>query len=103
MAIQVISPQEAFEMTKTGAIFVDVREPAEIDVIKYDLKNIIYLPLSENENKFHEALVAHQDKPIILACRSGVRSMKTASILEMHGFKDLYTLINFFMFLGLDV
>ncbi len=92
MSIQQISPNKAFELAKNGTLFVDVREKNETDDFSYDLKNIIYAPLSNFEILSMAKLPTDKNTPIILACRSGGRSMNAASFLENLGYTQLFNL-----------
>ena len=92
MAIKQISPQEALEMAKLGTVFVDVREKNETDFLSYDLANIIYLPLSEFESLYLTKIPKDKNTEIILACRSGGRSMRVAQVLEDQGYSNLFNL-----------
>lgn len=90
--VKQISPQEAFEMANNGTVFIDVREKNETDAFSYDLKNIIYMPLSNFANLAMAKLPANKDAHIILACRSGGRSMNAAQYLFGIGYKNVYNL-----------
>lgn len=92
MTIQNIKPNTARDMTKEGVLFIDVREKAETDSIKYDVQNIIYLPLSEFEKKFMAIVPLDKKAKIILACQAGGRSMMAAGFLERNGYQNLFNL-----------
>ncbi len=92
MPIQNIKPKLAREMANAGTLFVDVREKNETDCSKYDLKNIIYIPLSEFDKKFMAMLPVEKDTKIILACQAGGRSMMAAGFLFKNGYSSLLNL-----------
>ena len=92
MSIKELSPQEAYDLANQGVIFVDVREKNETDALRYALLNIVYLPMSELQNTFSAKLPQDKKQPIILACRSGARSMNAALFLEENGYSDLSNL-----------
>lgn len=92
MTVKQITPEEAYEMANNGTLFVDVREKNETDAFGYDLKNIIYAPLSNFEILSMAKLPQEKNTAIILACRSGGRSMRAAEFLESNGYKNLYNL-----------
>jgi rhodanese-related sulfurtransferase len=92
MNVKEISPQEAFELANSGTIFVDVREKNETDSLSYDLKEILYLPLSDFQNTALTHLPSDKNQAIILACRSGGRSMRAAQFLASAGYTNLYNL-----------
>jgi rhodanese-related sulfurtransferase len=92
MTIKQITPQEAFEMANKGTLFVDVRELNETSAFSYDLKNIIYAPLSNFEILSMAKLPQDKSTTIILACRSGGRSMRAAEFLAGLGYTSLCNL-----------
>lgn len=92
MPVKQLTPQQALEMANNGTLFVDVREKSETDAFSYDLKNITYIPLSNFDKLFLAKLPLDKSAPIILACRSGGRSMNAAQFLENNGYNNLYNL-----------
>jgi len=79
-----LTPKDAYYETKiTNAILVDVREPNFTGYKKFDVPRIVYLPLSELENRI-EILPA--DKPLIIADSAGLRSHEAMDILMKKGF-----------------
>jgi rhodanese-related sulfurtransferase len=92
MAVKQLTPQQALEMANNGTLFVDVREKGETDAFSYDLKNVTYIPLSNFDKLFMAKLPLDKNTPIILACRSGGRSMNAAQFLESNGYSNLYNL-----------
>jgi rhodanese-related sulfurtransferase len=92
MPVQNIKPQDAIELIKTGAVFVDVREKHETECNKYALSNITYLPLSEFEMSFKNIIPTDKSAPIILACQAGGRSMMAAGFLFKNGYNNLSNL-----------
>lgn len=71
------------------AVVVDVCEPAEFQT--GHLPNAINMPLTKLANNLG-ALNKHKNKPIIIACRSGNRSVKGAITLKKGGFDNVYSL-----------
>ncbi|MDH3562010.1 MAG: rhodanese-like domain-containing protein, partial [Gammaproteobacteria bacterium] len=55
------------------------------------IPNAVNLPLSSLKNRLPD-LQKYKDKPIIVSCRTGNRSLKGAVILRKHGFATVYTL-----------
>ena len=92
MSVKQLSPEEAYELANKGTLFVDVREKNETDSFSYDLKNIIYAPLSNFEILSTAKLPQEKNTPIILACKAGGRSMKAAEFLASNGYNNLYNL-----------
>jgi rhodanese-related sulfurtransferase len=72
-----------------GALFVDVREKKETsDGI---INGAVRAPLS-NFAKHMSQLDKHRQKPVIVYCRSGSRSMSAAGKLRKAGFERVYNL-----------
>lgn len=84
-----ISPNEAIEKLNSGAILVDVRELNEINELAYDIDSQKVIPLSEFKEKYSEL---DKEGDLILACRSGVRSMQAAMFLAENGYTKLANL-----------
>ena len=77
------------KLISEGAIIVDVRTPEEYSEGKIgDAMNIDYY--SADFKKQAEAL--DKTKPVLVYCRSGGRSGKSAEILEEMGFTEIYNL-----------
>jgi len=72
-----------------GAILVDVRESNEVEEVAYDVPGLIHIPLSELDKNFTEL---PQDKTLIVACKSGGRSLRAANFLINHGYENVYNL-----------
>lgn len=88
--IRKVSPLEVPKLTsRDSAVVVDVCENKE-----YKLGHIpksINIPLSRLSQDI-EQLKKYREKPIILSCRSGNRSIKAAVILRRNGFETVYSL-----------
>lgn len=91
MEIKGVNAQKAQELLSQGALFIDVREPEEIDQIAYQVPDVINKPLSEFDENY---LDIPKDKLLIIACRRGIRSLKVAQFLYINGWKheNLYNL-----------
>src|SRR5690348_13679873 len=76
-------------INRQDGVVVDVREPNEFKNGR--IPNAINLPLSSLKSRAGD-LVRHKDKPLVVACHSGQRSVKGAVILRQHGFPAVYTL-----------
>jgi rhodanese-related sulfurtransferase len=86
MEVKEICPTTANSWLAEGAIMVDVRENDEVEELAYDVKGLIHIPLSELEERFNEV---PKDKNIIMACRSGARSMRATGFLMNQGYKTV--------------
>lgn len=84
MDIRQYTPDQAYYAVNQGALFLDVREPEEIEDEAYDVADIMYVPLSEFDTRFHEI---PRDREVIVVCRRGVRSMRVAAFLIEQGWK----------------
>lgn len=76
-------------INRDDAVVVDVGEPAEFQT--GHLPNAINMPLTKLAGNLG-ALNKHKNKPIIIACRSGNRSVKGAITLKKGGFDNVYSL-----------
>ena len=66
---------------------IDVREPHEVDISTI---NAILIPMNEVPDRTDEI---SKDKPVVIHCRSGVRSARIIDYLEQsQGFTNLYNL-----------
>ncbi|MFN3266664.1 MAG: rhodanese-like domain-containing protein [Deinococcales bacterium] len=77
-----ISPEEAVNRLKTGAVLVDVREQNEWDTVHAVGATLI--PLSEFATRYTEM---PKDKEIILICAGGARSAQAAEFAANQGYK----------------
>ena len=76
-------------LNREDGVIVDVCEPAEFKA--GHIPNAINLPLSSLTDRLRE-LEKHKNKPMIVTCRAGNRSVKAAVILRKHGFPTVYSL-----------
>jgi adenylyltransferase/sulfurtransferase len=67
--------------------FVDVREPHERQA--RHIPGTIHIPLGELPRHLHRL---DPDRPVIVHCRSGVRSAAACQLLEKMGFRQVYNL-----------
>ncbi|WP_020567896.1 rhodanese-like domain-containing protein [Neolewinella persica] len=88
-AVQEVAPKAVATMLAEGALFVDVRETNEVEVLAYDLPDLISVPLSELPDRLAE--LPH-NRPIVVAGRSGTRSLKAAALLSENNFTQLFNL-----------
>lgn len=88
--IKIASPaQTVLLMNHDAAVVVDVCEASEFKT--GHIPNAVNLPLSQLKDRARD-LDKHKDKPIIVTCRSGNRSMKGAVLLRKHGLPTVYSL-----------
>lgn len=88
--VKSISPAELKELLsdkKAKAQFIDVRQPSEFKSGHVDrFKNI---PLGQIKNRLGEI---EKDRPVVVMCHSGARSMQASRILLKNGFTDVRNL-----------
>lgn len=89
MQIEEINPKEVLAEVANGTVFVDVREPYEIDEVAYDIPNQLQIPLGEIPTRLAEI---PQDKNVIIGCRSGGRSMNACQFMAMQGYTNVKNL-----------
>jgi rhodanese-related sulfurtransferase len=81
---------EAARMLQSPQTFVlDVRTPAENQRDALDRSTLI--PIDQLERRIEE-LPPNRETPILIYCAHGIRSVFGASILERHGFKNIFNL-----------
>lgn len=89
MEIKEIIPTEVLTAVENGSVFVDVREPYEIDEVSYAIPGHLQIPLGEIQTRMSEI---PKDKPVIIGCRSGARSMNACKFLVMQGYTEITNL-----------
>ncbi len=76
-------------INRESAVVVDVCEPKEYE--QGHVPNAINIPLGSLASRVGE-LDKYKDKPVVVACRSGNRSLKGAIALRRNGFESVYSL-----------
>lgn len=88
--IKSVSASQAIGLiNRDDAVVVDVCEPKEFQA--GHLPNAINMPLTKLSGNIG-ALGKYKDKPIIVACRTGNRSLKGAITLKKGGFDNVYSM-----------
>jgi rhodanese-related sulfurtransferase len=80
MPISQISPSQALEAQRAGALLVDVREPDEWEA--GHAPGALHLPLADLAERRQELEGASR---VVMVCRSGARSELAASLLASAG------------------
>ncbi|MEK7232066.1 MAG: rhodanese-like domain-containing protein [Pseudomonadota bacterium] len=102
--MQHLTPKEAFEFLKQtpDAVFVDCRSEMEYLFVGHP-KGSILVPWNDGPNwDINPDFVAHVKKatsvnrPVILICRSGNRSLDAGRALEEAGFTKIYNVLHGF-------
>lgn len=73
-----ICPTTTMGKLEKGALLVDVRRQEEVEDVTYNVANYLHIPLSQLEERFIEI---PKDKEVVLACRSGGRSLRATYFL----------------------
>jgi len=78
---QEIGVEEAADLWEDGTFFLDVRQPEEWDQVH--IPDTTLIPLGELQDRLDEV---PDDRPIVIVCRSGNRSLSGANILLEAGY-----------------
>jgi len=85
-----VGPMEATRLLNhESAVVVDVGDSGEFEA--GHISGAINVPLKTLGDSLKK-LEKHREKPLVLVCRSGNRSMRAATILHKQGFAKLYNL-----------
>lgn len=82
------SSAEARRLVEAGARLVDVRTPQEFAA--GHIPRAINIPVQELERRMGE--LTEKDRPIVVYCRSGIRSGSAARMLARAGYADVHDL-----------
>ncbi len=103
--IENLDPQQAWQVLQQNshAVLIDVRTKAEYTDIGHPI-GAIHIPWQEqfgapvNPNFITEVtkVIPDYNTPILLLCRSGVRSLSAGKALEQVGYKTLINIVNGF-------
>ena len=80
-----VTPERAKELVAKGARLVDVRSPEEFQA--GHLSGAINIPVGNLEARLSE--LEPKSEPIVVYCRSGLRSAKASRILAAAGFTQI--------------
>jgi rhodanese-related sulfurtransferase len=84
--VNISAPQaKALIAQKAGLVLVDVRSPEEYQ--QAHLKGAKLIPLNELPQRVNEV---PRDKPILVYCAVGKRSLKAAEFLSAQGYHEVY-------------
>lgn len=73
------------EVMQRGGVIIDVRTPGEY--ASGHIKGSTNIPLASLSGQLAKL---KKDKPVITCCASGMRSGSAKSMLQAHGFKEVY-------------
>lgn len=74
-------------LKKSTVTLLDVREKHEL-INEGCVKGAVLIPMNEVPSKVEE--IRKFSTPLIIFCRSGIRSEKIVNYLKNEGFKDIY-------------
>lgn len=78
----------AHKAVEAGAKLIDVRTPAEF--ASGHLPGAVNIPMQELGRRMKEA--GKKDRPVVVYCQSGSRSVVAKQLLETSGFKEVINL-----------
>lgn len=88
--IKNLSPAQAIQLVnRENGIVVDVCEPTEFRAGHEP--NAVNAPLSQLRG-YVVNLEKYKNRPVVVSCRAGNRSVRGAVILRKHGFEKVYSL-----------
>jgi rhodanese-related sulfurtransferase len=81
-----MTPLECFELCKSGAIIVDVRESFMNNFKMFHVEKVLYIPYSELERSYEDL---PGDKTLIFADAVGLKSRESVLFMKSHGYEDV--------------
>lgn len=84
-----ICPTQTIKLLNDGALLLDIREDHEIKELAYNVANILHIPLG---NISENLSLVPENIQIIVACRSGKRSLTAATFLKNNGYSKILNL-----------
>jgi rhodanese-related sulfurtransferase len=81
-----VCPTTTRRLIGEGALLVDVREPREVQVLAFDVPEILYIPLFELETRWNEI---PKDRDVVMVCQGGGRSLKATYYMQYHGYTQV--------------
>ncbi len=84
---QAVSAQQLVDMVnRENALVLDVRDKKEYD--SGHIVDAVNIPYASLESRFTE-IKAHQDRPVIVACKMGQHSGAAGTLLRKNGFEQV--------------
>ena len=84
-----LSPKEAYDECKNGAIIIDMRRDYEYAYKQFDVENTFYMTYDDIKENYKEII---EDKPLIIADQAGVHSKEITKYLMDKGFINVANL-----------
>ena len=82
----------SFIQSRTDATIIDVRLPPEWDDDLGHLDFAMQIPVQDLEYRLSE-LPPDKDRPILVYCRNGLRSVQATQILAKNGYLEIYSIL----------
>ncbi len=99
-----LQPKEAFQFLKNhpSAVLIDVRSEIEFLFVGHPV-GAIHVPWNDGPDweinpdfVAHVKKIANESRPVLLICRSGVRSRDAGMALKDSGFREVYNILHGF-------
>ena len=84
--IKEVCPTSTQELIKRDYLILDIREKRETDALKFDAPKLLYIPMSELEERYLEI---PKDEKIVVVCETGERSLRVVAFLQKIGFTNV--------------
>ena len=99
-----LTPKQAYEFlqSKREAVFIDVRSEMEFLFVGHPDGSILIPWVDAPDWEVNEHFVSHVktaasiNRPVVLICRSGRRSVDAGLVLEQAGLKEVYNVLHGF-------
>ncbi len=77
------------KMNESDTLIIDVREAP--DFVQSHIENAVNTPLSKL-NEYLKKITDHKNKPVLIACQNGTRSLSAAKLLTKEGFEQVFVI-----------
>lgn len=77
------------KMNESDSLIIDVREAP--DFVQSHIENAVNTPLSKL-NEYLKKITDHKNKPVLIACQNGTRSLSAAKLLTKEGFEQVFVI-----------
>jgi sulfur-carrier protein adenylyltransferase/sulfurtransferase len=91
------------ETAGSSAILVDCRRPDELQIVS--IKGAVHIPMDQIERRADELEddSAGKDRPVLIICHSGRRSLRVATTLRAMGFSKAFSVAGGIDLWALDI
>ncbi|NMC38313.1 MAG: hypothetical protein GYA41_08330 [Bacteroidales bacterium] len=81
-----LSPRQSYDLSRKGAIIIDVRESYMNSFKRFNVEKVIYIPFSDLEKSYQGLPV---DQPLIFADVSGIKSRESVLFMYSKGYENV--------------